>query len=386
MWPELSEYGPSQRFANLSDDCRPIATKSRKYSRDGCVLISLEVKRLLAEGIIEPRLSPWRAQVVLVKGENHGKRMVVDYSQTINRFTQLDAFPLPRINEVVNGIGQYRVFSTTDLCSAYHQVPLRQEEKPYTAFGAGGGLYQFTRVPFGITNGVACFQCEMTDFVRKEGLAGVFPYLDDITICGKDQEEHDDILECFFEAGERRNITYNEEKSVFSTRRLAILGSIVKEGEIRPDPERLKPLQELPVPNSIKSLNRCKGLFTYYSQWIPDRMKPINSSKAFPLSTEAVAAFESLKKSIEVSVVTAVDEKLLFEVETDASEVALVATLNQAERPVAFFSRTLQGPEVRHLSVEKEAQAIIESIRYWKDYFTGKHFSLKTDQKSVSYV
>ena len=69
-------------------------------------------------------------------------------------------------------------------------------------------------------------------------------------------------------------------------------------------------------------------------------MKPINSSKTFPLSTEAVAAFESLKKSIEESVVTAIDENLPFEVETDASEVALAATQNQAGRPVAFFSRT----------------------------------------------
>ena len=83
---------PPQLFVNLSDDCRPIATKSRKYSRDDSVFISSEVKRLLAEGIIEPSLSPWRGQVVVVKGENHRKRIVVDYSQTINRFTQLDAF------------------------------------------------------------------------------------------------------------------------------------------------------------------------------------------------------------------------------------------------------------------------------------------------------
>ena len=59
--------------------------------------------------------------------------MVVDYSR------QLDSFPLPRINELVNGIAQYRVLSIIDLRSTYHQVPLRQEEKPYTAFEAGGG-------------------------------------------------------------------------------------------------------------------------------------------------------------------------------------------------------------------------------------------------------
>ena len=136
----------------------------------------------------------------------------------------------------------------------------------------------------------------------------------------------------------------------------------------------MRPLQELPVPNSIKSLDRCKGLFSYNSQGIPgfsDRMSPINSCKTFLLSADAIAAFESLKKSIEESVVTAVDEELLFEVETDASEVATAATLNQAGRPAAFFSMTLQGPEIRHPSVEKEAQTIIESIRRWKHYLTG---------------
>lgn len=119
---------PPQLFANLTDDCHPIAIKSRKYSRDDLAFISSEVKRLLHDGIIEHSKSPWRAQVVVTKGRNHKKRMVIDYSQTINRFTLLDAFPLPRINDLVNDIAQYRVFSTIDLQSAYHQVPLREEE------------------------------------------------------------------------------------------------------------------------------------------------------------------------------------------------------------------------------------------------------------------
>ena len=184
-------------------------------------------------------------------------------------------------------------------------------------------------------------------------------------------------------------MTYNDAKSVFSTRRLAILGYIIEEGEIRPDPERLRPLRELPVPTDAKSLGRCKGLFSYYSQWIPrfsDRMKPINECKTFPLPAEAVAAFNSIKESIAESVVTAIDEDLPFEVKTDASDVALAATLNQAGRPVVFFSRTLQGSEIRLPSTEKEAMAIIESVRYWKHFLTGKHFSLKTDQKSISYM
>ena len=182
--------------------------------------------------------------------------------------------------------------------------------------------------------------------------------------------------------------TNNEEKSVFSTRCLAILGSIVEYGKILPNPECLRPLRELPVPNSAESLNRCKGLFTYYSHWIPgfsNRMILINPRKTFPLSIEAVAA-ESFKKRIEESVVTAIDKNLPFEVETNASEVALALTLNQDGRQVAFFSTTLQGQEVRHPSVEKEAQAITDSIRYWKHYLTGNNFSLKIAEVHILYV
>ena len=200
---------------------------------------------LFKEGIIEPSNSPWRAQVVVTKDESHKKSLAIDYSQTINRFTLLDAFPLPRINDLVNDIAQYRVFSTIDLWSAYHQVPLKEEDKQYTAFESRNNLYQFTRLPFGVTNGVTCFQREMMKFVEQNNLNAVFPYLDNITICGKDQQEHDANLDKFLAAATRKNICYNDSKSVFSTRKLAILGYVIEEGVIRPDPERLSPLCNL---------------------------------------------------------------------------------------------------------------------------------------------
>ena len=82
---------------------------------------------------------------------------MIDYSLTINKFTNLDAYPLPKISKMTNQIAQYRVFSTIDLKSAYHQVPLREEDKKFTAFEANGCLNQFRKMPFGVTNGVATF-------------------------------------------------------------------------------------------------------------------------------------------------------------------------------------------------------------------------------------
>jgi len=69
--------------------------------------------------------------------------MVIDYSQTVNRFTQLDAYPLPKIEEVINDVSQDKFYSSVDLRSAYFQVPLREDERPYTAFEAMGKLYQY---------------------------------------------------------------------------------------------------------------------------------------------------------------------------------------------------------------------------------------------------
>lgn len=134
---------PPELFAYLSHECQPIAARSRRYSYDDRQFIAKEIQHLLSEGIIEPSNSPWRAQVVVTKSSNHKKRLVIDYSETINKYTHLDAFPLPRIDDLVRDVAQYQFFSSIDLCSAYHQVPLKQSDKLYTAFEASGSLYQF---------------------------------------------------------------------------------------------------------------------------------------------------------------------------------------------------------------------------------------------------
>ena len=106
---------PPPLFSYLSPNIKPIASKSRKYSEEDKAFIKEETDRLLREGIIEHSNSPWRAQVVVTKNYREKKRLVIDYSLTINKFTNFDAYPLPKIDEMTNQIAQYRVFSTIDL-------------------------------------------------------------------------------------------------------------------------------------------------------------------------------------------------------------------------------------------------------------------------------
>ena len=112
--------------------------------------------------------------------------MVVDYSQTINKFTELDAYPVPRTSDIANSLTQYKVFSTFDLKSAYYQIPIKDEDKLFTAFEADGQLYQFRRMPFGLTNAVACFQRIMNKLINEYSLSDTFAYLDNITVGGED--------------------------------------------------------------------------------------------------------------------------------------------------------------------------------------------------------
>ena len=102
------------------------------------------------------------------------------------------------------------MFSTIDLRQAYYQIPLSESDRPYTAFDGDGKLLQFTRMPFGITNGVPCCQQKMDEFIQKHNLPDCFAYLDNITICGLSQEQHDKNLELFLSASKADNLTFNE--------------------------------------------------------------------------------------------------------------------------------------------------------------------------------
>jgi hypothetical protein len=380
---------PPSIFSHLTPDGRPIACKSRKYSLPEQQFIKDEVSRLLSDDIIEPSHSPWRAQLLVCSPENHKRRLVVDYSRTINKFTQLDAYPLPKMDEIALKVSQYKVYSALDLRSAYHQIPLRESDREYTAFEADGKLYHFKRIPFGVTNGVSAFQRVMDELVEKHNLSGTFIYLDNITICGKDQEEHDRNLQKFYNLISQHGLTLNHEKSILSVSDIKMLGYLISYGSIKPDPERMRPLLELPVPHNPASLKRALGMFSYYSQYVPrfsDKIQPLTGNPEFPFTKESITAFEDLKSCITHASITSPNDTDMLILETDASEMALSACLNQNGRPVAFFSRTLQPHERRHSSVEKEAAAIVEAIRKWRHYLVGRKFKLITDQQAVSFM
>lgn len=379
--------GNIRLFQNLTPDCIPITTKPRQFSSSDRTFISEEISKMLKEGVIEPANTPWRAQIVVVSGNAGKKRLVVDFSQTINRFTELDAYPVPRIEEIVNEISKNKVYSKIDLSSAYYQVGIIPEERPYTGFQADGGLYQFCRVPMGVKNGVSVFQRVMNSFIKDHNLSGTFSYLDDIIIVGSTQEEHDLNLRNFLHAAKLCNMTINQSKCALNLTTINFLGYHISQNELRPDPERLRPIKELSIPQNHKELQRVLGFYAYYAKWIPKysfKLRPLVNT-GFPLSKDALDAMNLLNNDIINATIGPIRDDSPFTIETDASSTAIAATLCQDEKPVAFFSRSLNKAEQKYHIVEKEAYAVIEAVRKWRHFLT-KHFYLITDQRSVSFM
>ena len=315
--------------------------------------------------------------------------MCIDYGETINKYTLLDGYPLPNMQSMVNKIAQYSHFSTLNLKAAYHQVEIPEEDRPYTAFEANGKLYQSKRLLFGLTNAVPWFQRITDDIIARNACEAAFAYLDNVTVCGKTREERDANLQHFLDVATKHNLTFNKNKCVYSFDCISLLGYQVCNGTLRSDPERVKSLLNMPVPTRKKELRRTMGLFTYYAQWLPrysDRIKPLVDTVTFPLSENAVNCFRQLQNQRANSALKAVDETVSFTLETDASDVALSAVLQQDGRPVAFWSRTLAPNEKRYASVEKEAVTIIESVRKWSHFLLPRKFTIITDQNFVSFM
>ena len=137
----------------------------------------------------------------------------------------------------------------------------------------------------------------VNEIISKYKCKGTYADLDDITVCGRTREEHDENLKCFLNAAQRCNITFSEMKCTYASDSIKLLGFHISNAMLQPDSDRVKPLLELPAPNTGKELQRLVGMFAYYAQWVPcfsEKIQPFIATKEFPLREEALQALKKL--------------------------------------------------------------------------------------------
>ncbi|KAF9762245.1 Retrovirus-related Pol polyprotein from transposon opus [Nosema granulosis] len=232
---------------------RPFCQRNGRVPIKQVEIIENEIEKNLRMDIIRPSKRPWCSRIVMAEKSDGNWRMCVDY-KALNAITIKDRYTPPRIDEIYDVLSKARIFSILDSTSGYYQIAMEENDEEKTAFSFKGRLYEFNRMPFGLCNAPATFQRSMDVIFRNENRKFVDPYLDDIIVYSKDEEEHKKHLRIVLGRLKAAGVSLNEKKYKFFRGAIKILGNIISEGKIAVDPERIDKINTYTRPTNIKDL------------------------------------------------------------------------------------------------------------------------------------
>jgi hypothetical protein len=328
----------------------------------------------------------------LVRKKDGTWRLCIDYRQ-LNLNTIKNKYPIPVIEDLLDELNGAKWFSKIDLRSGYHQVRMCEEDIKKTAFSTHLGHYEFVVMPFGLTNAPATFQSLMNNVLQEFLRKFVLVFFDDILVYSKNLEEHKQHLSAVLKCLQNNKLYAKESKCEFGKQQVEYLGHIINCQGVATDPLKIEAMQKWPIPTNITQLRGFLGLTGYYRRFIHHYgiiCKPLFQAlkkNGFIWGREQQDAFEAMKRIMSQAPVLALpDHKQPFVLEADASGFGLGAVLMQNSRPIAYMSKAI-GPRAAGMSTyDKEALAIIESLKKWKHYFAGSTLIIRTDQQSLKFI
>ena len=258
-----------------------------------------EVERMYNGGVIERSASDYSSAPVMIRKPNGTYRFCVDY-RDLNKVTRRDAYPIPNMDMILDKLRQARYLTKIDLRQAYHLIPLEKASRKYTAFAVpGSGLWQFTRMPFGLMNAPSTFQRLIDTLLGPKMQPNVFGYLDDIIIATESFDDHLYWIEVVLKGLVGAGLEVNREKCEFCCSQVSYLGFLLDREGLRPDPEKVAPVADYPAPKNVKQLRRFLGMLGWYSRFIKGEsglkiplVKMLRKGKEWSWGVEQDEAFE----------------------------------------------------------------------------------------------
>lgn len=361
-------------------------------------IISTELDKMLEDNIVEPSNSAWASPIVMVKKKDGSYRFCVDYRK-LNKVTKKDAYPLPYVTHTLDKLRNAKYMSSLDIKSAFWQVPMAEGSKQFTAFTVPGrGLFQFRRMPFGLTNSPATWQRLIDRVLAGELEQYVFVYLDDVIIITQSFEEHKRVLWEVLEKLCQAGLVINYAKCEFCRPELRYLGYVVGEQGLQVDPDKIKCILDIPSPKSVSEVRRFIGVVAWYRRFVPNfssLIAPITEllkkTKKFIWSEACEEAFRKVKEQlVSAPILSCPDFDFPFIVHTDASGFGLGAVLTQEingeSKVVAYLSRSLNRCERNYSTTERECLAVLWAIDKLRPYLEGMKFTVVTDHASLVWL
>ena len=377
-----------------------------------------EIEKMLEMEVIRPSTSPWASPVVLVRKKDGSTRFCIDYTK-LNKLTTIDSYPLPLIDDCLESLAGATSFSTMDLASGYWQIPVKEADKPKTAFVTKSGFYEFNKMPFGLTNAPSTFERCMEAILRGCQWKTCLVYLDDIIVYGRTHQEHlvrlEEVLHRLQEAG----LKLKPSKCHFFQEKLIFLGHQISAQGMTTDPSKTEAVRNWPPPKNIKEVRSFLGFCSYYRRYVKNfanLSEPISQLTRrdckFLWTDNCQIAFEAIKELlIQAPVLAYPQDEGPFILDCDASDTGIGAVLSQIqgtsqnlskfpprtrtnlekkfngeEKVISYGSRVLTKEERNYCVTRRELLAVVNFVKQYRHFLLGRKFYIRTDHRPLQWI
>ncbi|GKC31494.1 putative reverse transcriptase domain-containing protein [Tanacetum coccineum] len=295
--------------------------------------------------------------------------MCIDYRE-LNKLTVKNRYPLPRIDDLFDQLQGLSVYSKIDLRSGYHQLRVRDEDIPKTAFITRYGHYEFQVMPFGLTNILAVFMDLMNRVYKPYLDKFVIVFINDILIYSRNKEEHADHLKIILELLKKEKLYAKISKCDFWISIVQFLGHVINSQGIHVDPEKIKAVKNWVSPTTPTEIHQFLGLTGYYRRFIKDFSKIAKSlteltqkNKKYIWGEDQESVFQLLKQKLcEAPILALPEGNNDFIVYCDASLQGLGDVLMQREKVIAYASQQLKPRKENYTTYDLELGAVVYCV------------------------
>ena len=357
-----------------------------------------EVERMRSMEVIEPASGEWASPVVMIPKPDGSVRFYIEYRR-LNLMTVKDAYPIPRMDECIDSLGDARVFSTLDCNAGYWQIPVAEEDKYLTAFKCHTGAWKCVRLPFGLCNAAATFQRAM-DMI----LAGVkwqicLVHLEDVIVFSRSPEEHlQHLYEVLTQLG-KAGVTLKASKCHFFQEEVEYLRHVTRPGRVHVLKKNIRRLRGLRYPETQTQMKSCLGMCGVHRRFVASFAKIAKPLKALtgtklpkkrpPPSGDETEAFETLRGRLLDAAILALPQRHgHYIVDVDASYEQLRCCLQQQQpdgeyHPIGYYSRALLPAEKNYFATEIEALGVVWAVTCLRSYLEGAEFVVRCDHRAL---